>query len=150
DQRTGRHHVRADAYVDAMGRRILQSSARQLPGRLGRRPALRHPGQLRLDVVDLGRAWRVRRGDPLVDSRAAGAAAGDGRGNMSAIRTRIRNGRFARLFGSTPAGQFTSRAEPLPDNTPYWLLWSTGIVAFVLGIVAFVLWGFGGASTLFD
>ena len=68
---------------------------------------------------------------------------------MSAIGTRIRNGRFARLFRSMPAGQ-VARAEPSPDNTPYWLLWSTGIVAFVLCIVAFVLWGFGGASTLFD
>jgi hypothetical protein len=30
------------------------------------------------------------------------------------------------------------------------LLWSTGIVAFILGIVAFVLWGINGAGTLFD
>ena len=36
------------------------------------------------------------------------------------------------------------------QHTPYWLLWSTGIVAFVLCIVAFVLWGINGASTLFD
>ena len=63
---------------------------------------------------------------------------------MSAIGTRIRNGRFARLFRREPA------AEPSPDNTPYWLLWSTGIVAVAFSIVAFVLWGFGGASTLFD
>jgi hypothetical protein len=40
--------------------------------------------------------------------------------------------------------------EPPPANTPYWLLWSTGIVAFLLGVAAFVLWGTGGASTLFD
>ena len=31
-------------------------------------------------------------------------------------------------------------------NTPYWLLWSTGIVAFVLCIVAFVLWGTNGGE----
>ena len=69
---------------------------------------------------------------------------------MSAIGTRIRNGRFARLRpGARLPGRYT-RAEPSPDNTPYWLLWSTGIVAFVLCIVAFVLWGFSGASTLFD
>jgi hypothetical protein len=41
-------------------------------------------------------------------------------------------------------------AQPSVTNTPYWLLWSTGIVAFVLCIAAFVLWGFVGASTLFD
>jgi len=35
-------------------------------------------------------------------------------------------------------------------GTPYWLLWSTGIVAVVLSIVAFLLWGINGASTLFD
>jgi hypothetical protein len=35
-------------------------------------------------------------------------------------------------------------------GTPYWLLWSTGMIATVLGIAAFVLWGFNGASTLFD
>ena len=69
---------------------------------------------------------------------------------MSAIGTRIRNGRFARLFRGVPAGHVTPRAEPSPDTTPYWLLWSTGIVAFVLCAAAFVLWGFGGASTLFD
>jgi len=35
-------------------------------------------------------------------------------------------------------------------NTPHRLLWSTGIIAFVLGIVAFVLWGINGAGILFD
>jgi hypothetical protein len=34
--------------------------------------------------------------------------------------------------------------------TPHWLLWSTGIVAAVICIVAFVLWGTNGAGTLFD
>jgi hypothetical protein len=40
--------------------------------------------------------------------------------------------------------------DPLPVRTPYWLLWSIGTVAVVLCIVAFVLWGINGASTLFD
>jgi hypothetical protein len=40
--------------------------------------------------------------------------------------------------------------EPSPADTPYRLLWSTGIVALVLCIVAFVLWGINGAGTLFD
>jgi hypothetical protein len=35
-------------------------------------------------------------------------------------------------------------------NTPHRLLWSTGIIAFILGIVAFVLWGINGPGTLFD
>ena len=69
---------------------------------------------------------------------------------MRTIATRIRNGRIARLFRSTHAEQTSPGAQPSPANTPYWLLWSTGTVAFVLGIVAFVLWGINGASTLFD
>src|SRR5208282_6887980 len=36
DQRPCRLHVRADAYVDAVGHRVLRPSVRQLPGRLGR------------------------------------------------------------------------------------------------------------------
>ena len=69
---------------------------------------------------------------------------------MSPMGTRIRNGRMARLFRRTHAGQIGPGAEPSPANTPYWLLWSTGTVAFVLCIVAFALWGINGASTLFD
>ena len=69
---------------------------------------------------------------------------------MSPMGTRIRNGRIARLFSSTHAEQISPDAKPSPANTPYWLLWSTGIVAFVLCIVAFALWGINGASTLFD
>ncbi len=69
---------------------------------------------------------------------------------MSTIGTRIRNGRIARLFRSRHAEQISPGAEPSPANSPYWLLWSTGFVAFVLCIVAFVLWGINGASTLFD
>lgn len=37
-----------------------------------------------------------------------------------------------------------------PARTPYRLLWSTGVVAVVLGIVAFMLWGLNGAGALFD
>jgi hypothetical protein len=47
------------------------------------------------------------------------------------------------------AGQTPAVVTP-QANTPYWLLWSTGIAAVVLGAVAFVLWGINGASTLFD
>jgi hypothetical protein len=44
----------------------------------------------------------------------------------------------------------TDAAEPSAADTPYRLLWSTGIVAIVLSIVAFVLWGINGTGTLFD
>jgi hypothetical protein len=44
----------------------------------------------------------------------------------------------------------TSVAAPPAAKTPYFLLWSTGIVAVVLCVAAFVLWGTNGASTLFD
>jgi hypothetical protein len=69
---------------------------------------------------------------------------------MSTIGTRIRNGHIARLARRTRAEQISTATGALPADTPYWLLWSTGIVAFVLCIVAFVLWGINGASTLFD
>ena len=69
---------------------------------------------------------------------------------MSPIVTRIRNSRVARLVRNTRAEQTSPAAEPSLASTPYWLLWSTGTVAFVLCIVAFMLWGFNGASTLFD
>jgi len=69
---------------------------------------------------------------------------------MSTIGTRIRDGRVARLARNTRAEQMSSSAERSPAHTPYRLLWSTGIVAFVLCVVAFVLWGINGANTLFD
>ena len=69
---------------------------------------------------------------------------------MSTIGTRIRDGRVARLARNTRAGQIRTAAEPSPADTPDRLLCSTGIVAFVLCVVAFVLWGINGASTLFD
>src|SRR5436190_11465582 len=43
-----------------------------------------------------------------------------------------------------------SPADPPPANTPYWLLWSIGIIALMLSIVAFMLWGLNGPGTLFD
>jgi hypothetical protein len=67
---------------------------------------------------------------------------------MSTIGTR--GGRGARLVQDTRAEPTNSAAEPLPAKTPYWLLWSTGIAALVLGIVAFALWGTNGAVTLID
>jgi hypothetical protein len=69
---------------------------------------------------------------------------------MSTIGTRIQNGRFARLVRNVRAEQISPTAKPSLANTPYWLLWSTGVIAFVLCIVAFVLWGINGAGTLFD
>ncbi len=68
---------------------------------------------------------------------------------MSIVGARIRGGRVARLFRNAGA-EPTTPAEPSSANTPYRLLWSTGILAFVLCIVAFVLWGINGAGTLFD
>ena len=69
---------------------------------------------------------------------------------MNTIGTRIRDGRVARLARNTRAEQISTAAEPSPAGTPYRLLWSTGIVVFVLCVVAFVLWGIYGASILFD
>ena len=35
-------------------------------------------------------------------------------------------------------------------ETPYRLLWSTGLVALLLCAIAFVLWGINGTATLVD
>jgi hypothetical protein len=48
----------------------------------------------------------------------------------------------------SPSGSTRDEA-PHPD-TPYRLLWSSGIIAFVLCIIAFLWWGISGAGTLFD
>ena len=69
---------------------------------------------------------------------------------MSTTGARIREGRVARLARNPRAEQMRRAAEPSPAHTPYRLLWSTGIVAFVLCVVAFVLWGINGASIRFD
>jgi hypothetical protein len=51
----------------------------------------------------------------------------------------------------TPSGARTTGGEAAPPaTTPYRLLWSTAIVAAVLSIAAFVLWGVAGAATLLD
>ena len=63
---------------------------------------------------------------------------------------RLRNGRGTPLARNLLAEQIGPAATPSLDNTPYRLLWWTGIVAVVLGIAAFVLWGLYGAGTLFD
>ena len=62
----------------------------------------------------------------------------------------IQNRRIPRRVRNTHAAQISRAAEPLPTNTPYRLLWSTGIVALTLCIAAFVLWGINGAGTLLD
>ena len=69
---------------------------------------------------------------------------------MSTVGTHARSSRVARLGRNTPAEQIGRAANSSSTNAPYRLLWSTGIIAFVLGIVAFVLWGINGAGTLFD
>jgi hypothetical protein len=69
---------------------------------------------------------------------------------MNTTGARIRDGRVARLARNTRAEQMSSAAERPPAHTPHRLLWSTGIVALVLGVAAFMLWGLNGASTLFD
>ena len=68
---------------------------------------------------------------------------------MSTIGARIRDGRVARLVLNTRAERIRP-AGSSPADTPYRLLWSTGIVAVMLGVAAFALWGLNSASTLFD
>ena len=48
----------------------------------------------------------------------------------------------------SPSG--ITRDEALHADTPYRLLLSSGITAFVLCAIAFLLWGISGAGTLFD
>jgi hypothetical protein len=69
---------------------------------------------------------------------------------MSTVGTRPGNGCARWLVRSLRADPPAAAAQPSYGNTPYGLLWSAGTVAFVLGIVAFVLWGINGAGTLFD
>src|SRR5207247_10147490 len=52
DRWTGRLHVRSNAYVDAVGDRVLQQSPWELPRRLVGRPNMRAPGRVRSDAVD--------------------------------------------------------------------------------------------------
>ena len=69
---------------------------------------------------------------------------------MSGTAARIRNGGTVGLARSAGAKSPTEDAQPSPGTTPHRLLWSVGAAAFVLGLVAFVLWGIYGAGTLFD
>jgi hypothetical protein len=70
---------------------------------------------------------------------------------MSIIGAPIREAQAARLVRNLRPVQVDPAAKSKsPTNTPYLLLWSTGIIALVLCILAFVLWGINGASTLFD
>ena len=57
---------------------------------------------------------------------------------MSAAGARVR-----KTGGAAPTG-------PSAEPSPYWLLWSTGVIAFLLCVAAFVFWGINGASTLLD
>ena len=66
------------------------------------------------------------------------------------MATRNRNRDRARQLANSRAEPMRGDAQASPARTPYWLLWSTGIIAVVLGVVAFLLWGLNGASTLFD
>jgi hypothetical protein len=69
---------------------------------------------------------------------------------MSTTGARLGNGGGAPLAQNPPGAQVCPAVGPGLDNTPYRLLWSTAIVAVVLGIAAFVLWGLHGAGALFD
>ena len=48
----------------------------------------------------------------------------------------------------SPGG--STRDEAPHADTPYRLLWSSGIITLVLCVIAFLLWGISGAGTLFD
>jgi hypothetical protein len=69
---------------------------------------------------------------------------------VSTVGAPTRSGRAARLVRNTSAEEIFPAAEASRKNPPHRLLWSTGIIAFVLAIVAFVLWGINGAGILFD
>jgi hypothetical protein len=74
------------------------------------------------------------------DSRAVGAAARDGGGTgMSTVGTNTRSDRVARIVRNTRLEQIGPTARSYSAHTPDRLLWATGIIAFALGIVAFVL-----------
>ena len=61
---------------DALRLHVLQPPDRQLPGRVARRPALRHDRQLRRRLVDLDRAGHRRRAHQPADRRARDRPAG--------------------------------------------------------------------------
>ncbi len=151
DQWIGRLHVRPGAHVDAMGNRLLQPSIRELPGRLGSRAPLRRSGQLRLDMVDIGRARRVRGADPLAYPRAAGRAAHTCSG---AVMNGVSADGPGRTNGPTALhavdAQAMRTAEALPRTVPRWFIWAAGAVAVAVALAVFLLWGIYGATFIFD
>jgi len=62
---------------------------------------------------------------------------------MSTVGTRLQKNRRS-------SAELSPKTEPSRADTPYLLLWSIGVLAFVLCTVAFVLWGITGTRTLFD
>ncbi|MBV9198326.1 MAG: hypothetical protein JO320_12185 [Alphaproteobacteria bacterium] len=62
---------------------------------------------------------------------------------------RVRKARIARLVWNVHDEKIGPGAEHAA-GTPYRLLWSIGVGAFVLCAAAFALWGIYGANTLFD
>ena len=69
---------------------------------------------------------------------------------MSGAETRTGNGRAHWRVWSACAKPPTARVQPSGGGTPYGVLWSAGVVAFVICVFAFVLWGINGAGTLLD
>jgi hypothetical protein len=69
---------------------------------------------------------------------------------MKAVGRSIRNGGADRLFLDRRVEQIDLPAAQSAADPPSRLLWSIGIIAAMLSIAAFLLWGINGASTLFD
>jgi hypothetical protein len=69
---------------------------------------------------------------------------------MSGTETRTGSGRARRRVRSARAEPPTAGVQPPSGGTPYGVLWSAGMVAFVICVLAFVLWGINGAGTLLD
>lgn len=69
---------------------------------------------------------------------------------MRTTATGFRKSGVVPLLTHTHVEQISPTAGPSPTDTPYFLLWSTGVIAFVLSMVAFMFWGITGATTLFD
>jgi hypothetical protein len=68
---------------------------------------------------------------------------------MSAADDRRGRGEAPSLPGAGQAKQ-SDAALPAPDAPPTRLLWSLGIVAIVLAVIAFALWATSGGVILFD
>jgi hypothetical protein len=68
---------------------------------------------------------------------------------MTAANDRRGRNEAPPLPGTGQSKQFES-TPPAADTPPYRLLWSLGIVAIVLGLVALSLWVTSGGVILFD